>query len=88
MNQLEDAKRVGYEAENIAGDIKVNLAGQTDKIKKIHSNVHQISGNLTVSNRIMDAIKRGNMKNKLILYFVVLMLIASVALIIYFKFID
>jgi hypothetical protein len=40
MEKLDDAKRVGYEAEHIAGDIKVNLHGQNDKLMKIHSNVH------------------------------------------------
>jgi hypothetical protein len=80
MNQnskLNEALRVGNECEDMARDIKVNLGGQSETMKnKIMRNLRGIQGELTLSNRFMINIKKERMKNKILFYGVIVVLLA------------
>ena len=78
---------MGNEADNMGRDIKVNLAGKTDQLRHASSNTKVIGGELTISNRLLNQIRRAEMRNKIILYLVVFFLLVSIGLIVYFKFI-
>jgi len=82
--QLENAKMVGLECEEVARDIKFNLAGQSDKMQNsILRNLKGIQGETGIANRLLTIIKKERMKNKIILYSVLAFLIASVLYILY-----
>lgn len=81
---LDNAKTVGLACEDIALDIKVNLKGQTEKMQ--HStlkNLYEIQGETTIANRLMTIIKKERLKNRIVLYSVLILLILAVAFIIY-----
>ena len=50
--------------------------------------VNRVKGELTFSNRVLEVIKRNEIKNKLILYAVVIFLVVSILFIVYFKFLK
>ena len=67
-------------------DIKINLYGQSEKMGRAGDNLGNMQGELTISNRLLNIIRRNEMRNKITLYCVVLFLLISVVLILYFKF--
>ena len=79
---------MGSEADNMGRDIKVNLAGQTDQLRRASANTKVIGGELSISNRLLNQIRRSEMRNKIILYCVVIFLVVSIGLIVYFKFVK
>ena len=80
---LEKAKIVGYEMEGMAGDIKVELNRQTNKMKNTLGNLYNIQGELTLANRLMLTIKQQRLKNKIILYSVFVLLVLALCYIVY-----
>ena len=85
VDSLEQMKRVGFEIETNAGDIKTGLANQSDQMLGMKKKVHTIQGMLTVSNRVLDNIKRTALKNRIILSLVVVFLFLSICFLIYVK---
>lgn len=78
-NKLEEAKQVGRECEDMARDIKYNLRSQTDKLEnKTMKNLFGMQKDMTKSNRLVSMIKSARMKNKLILWGIVAMLVICV----------
>jgi hypothetical protein len=83
-NRLHEAIQIGSEAEIEARDIKLNLEGQTRQLEDIDGNVHRLQGNLSMSNRMIDVMRRHEMKSKMLLYCVIITLILGVLIIGYF----
>lgn len=74
----------GLACEDMANDIKFNLASQTHKMThSVMKNLHEIQGQTTIANRVMLAIKKQRFKNRLILYFVAVFIFLTVVLILY-----
>ena len=84
--KLERVIQFGNEADNLGRDIKVNLDGQTAQMRKAQDNTRKIGGELAISNRLLNIIKKNEMKNKITLYCVIFFLLVSIGLIVYFKF--
>ena len=84
-NKLSQAISIGNETENVARDIKIGLHSNTEKLHKTHRNVGRIQTQLSLSNKLIDVIRRNEMKNKIILYTVVCFLILAIVLIMYFS---
>ena len=83
-NKLEEAKQVGMECEEMARDIKYNLRSQTDKLEnKTMKNLFGMQRDMVKSNRLVNMIKSARLKNKLILYGIVAMLVICVIFIFY-----
>ena len=83
-NKLEEAKQVGMECEEMARDIKYNLRSQTDKLEnKTMKNLFGMQRDMVKSNRLVNMIKSARLKNKLILYGIVAMLVVCVIFIAY-----
>ena len=63
--QLDQAKQMGYEMEDVAKDIKFNLRGQTDKLQgSTLGNLFTMQGDLARSNRLLKLIDWERRKNK------------------------
>ena len=70
---------MGGECEDMARDIKFNLRQQTDKLEnKTLKNLFGMQRDMVKSNRLVNMIKSARLKNKLILYGIVAMLIICV----------
>ena len=69
--KLTHAIRVGREAEVVAKDTKVQLYSDTEKMEKLRVNVRNIDGELTISDKLLNIIKKNETRNSLILYTVV-----------------
>ena len=61
---------MGYAAQDMGNDIKVNLQGQHEKLKKVHGNLTDIQAQTTVSGKLMAAIEAQRAKNKYVLWFI------------------
>mmetsp|Transcript_10966 Transcript_10966/g.9699 ORF Transcript_10966/g.9699 Transcript_10966/m.9699 type:complete len:92 (+) Transcript_10966:313-588(+) len=64
---LENAVRIGEEAEVEARDIKLNLENNTNQLAGIGNNVRRMNDQLSVGSKLIDVMKRHEMKNKFIL---------------------
>ena len=72
------------ECEEMARDIKYNLRSQTDKLEnKTMKNLFGMQRDMVKSNRLVNMIKSARLKNKLILYGIVAMLVICVIFIFY-----
>ena len=81
---LDQAKSVGLACEDIAGDIKFNLAKQTDQMQnKVLKNLYSIQGETTLANRVLNVIKTERMKNRLIMYAVLAAVLVAIAVILF-----
>ena len=75
---------MGMECEEMARDIKYNLRSQTDKLEnKTMKNLFGMQRDMVKSNRLVNMIKSARLKNKLILYGIVAMLVVCVIFIFY-----
>eukprot|EP00347_Sterkiella_histriomuscorum_P012813 403367129 len=83
--QLDSAAKVGYDMEAIAVDIRTNLQGQSQKMQKIDSKLGNMNSDMSVSNRLMNDIKKGRKTNKLILYGVLSLILIAISLVIVLK---
>lgn len=82
--QLDQAKSVGLACEDMANDIKINLAGQTDKMQNsVLTNLYNIQGETTIASRLLNFIKKERMKNRIILYSIMICLVLAVMFILY-----
>ena len=83
-NKLGNAIRIGNEADQVARDIKLGLSSQSDKLEKMGNNMGRLQSQLSISNRIINVIWRNEIKNKVILYWVIISLIVGIGVLIYF----
>eukprot|EP00347_Sterkiella_histriomuscorum_P017764 403348087 len=82
--ELENAKMVGLACEDVANDIKVNLRSQSDKMQNsILKNLLSIQGQSNIANRLLTTIKKERLKNRLILYLVLLLVVLAIIFILY-----
>lgn len=82
--QLEDAKQAGYACEDMASDIKVNLAGQRERMQnKTLRNLVDIQNEASMANKLLNAIKQQRQKNKYVLWGVYAMLGLLVIFVLY-----
>ena len=88
-NKLEEAKQVGFEMEDMAKDIKFNLQCQSDKLEnKTMKNLYGINREMSTANKLVTLIKSARMKNKLVLYGVIALLVVSVLFVCYMTFVP
>ena len=76
-NKLKDAVMFAEQAELDARDIKVNLDRNARSLQNANDNVHRINGELTKGSRLIDTMRRHEMKNRIILYCVIAILILA-----------
>eukprot|EP00347_Sterkiella_histriomuscorum_P004046 403361950 len=82
--ELENAKMVGLACEDVANDIKVNLRSQSDKMQNtILKNLLSIQGQSNIANRLLTTIKKERLKNRLILYLVLVLVVIAIIFILY-----
>ena len=80
-NKLKDAVMFAEQAELDARDIKVNLDRNARSLQNANDNVHRINGELTKGSRLIDTMRRHEMKNRIILYCVIAILILAALII-------
>ena len=66
--KLHNAIRVGNEAEVVAKDTKVQLHADGEKMERMRRNIGNINGELKVSDKLLNIIKKNESRNSLILY--------------------
>mmetsp|Transcript_5632 Transcript_5632/g.6641 ORF Transcript_5632/g.6641 Transcript_5632/m.6641 type:complete len:97 (+) Transcript_5632:353-643(+) len=71
-DKLQEAIQIGYQAEQDARDIELNLDGQSRQLQHAHDNVHRIGANLSAGSRVIDAMRKHEMFNKVVLCVVIL----------------
>lgn len=81
---LDDAIKIGSEAEIDARDIKIDLERQSRQLEGTGNNVHRIHGNLSAGNKLIDAMMRHEMRNKWLLYCIIASLIVAALILGYF----
>ncbi|CAI2379089.1 unnamed protein product [Moneuplotes crassus] len=82
--KLQDAVRFGEEAEIQARDIKIDLEGQTAKLENVNRNIGGVNNNLHQGNKLIDVMKRHEMKNKLLLLCVCVTVVMGILICAYF----
>lgn len=83
--RLGQAIRIGNEAEIIAKDTKIHLQADTEKLDRMHNNVRNINGELTMSDKLLNAIKKNESRNRIMLYTVVFIIFSAIVLLVVFK---
>jgi len=83
---LDDARQTGYDMENIAGDVKFNLAKQGDQLQNQHRHLEEMDDEMRVGSKTMDQIQRGRCINKAILGGVIGILALAFCAAVFFKF--
>ena len=82
--QLEQAKQMGFEMEDMAKDIKFNLRSQTDKLQNSTlGNLFTMQGDLARSNRLLKLIDWERKKNKLTILGTTAFLFIALILVVY-----
>ena len=67
-NRLSQAIRVGSETENVARDIKLGLNSNSEKLNRASHNVGRVQTQLALSNKLVDIIRRNELRNRIVLY--------------------
>jgi len=86
--RLDNAHRIALETENIGTETLNNLGGQRKQLEKTRDYLDEIDQNLSFSQKILNAMNRRIITNKLILVLIILVLLASIGLIVYFKWVG
>ena len=66
--KLQEAIKIGSEAEVEARDIILNLDHQNRGLENMTQNVNRINGNLTKGNMLINTMRRHEMTTKIIMY--------------------
>jgi len=83
--RLDNTRRVAYETEAIGVNILTDLDQQGQTLQGARDRVGDIDESLTRGRRILRAMSRRVITNKLILMFIVLLLLGANFFVIYFK---
>ena len=84
--KLNNAIVVGYEAEVVAKDTKINLQGDSEKMVKMGDKLHRIDVDVGSSDKLVDIIKWNEQKNSIILYGTIWILVSWVLAVFIYKF--
>ena len=82
-DQLREAKSSLYDSEFRAIDIKREMNDQTGKIKSAINKVRGIYGDLTTSNQLISEMHKRILKNRIVYYLVILLVLTMFTAIIY-----
>ncbi|CAI2376390.1 unnamed protein product [Moneuplotes crassus] len=84
-NKLNQVIRVGHETEVIAQDTKFNLAKDTEKMQRIRDNIGRVDDEMTISDKLIDIIRRNESRNRFILYSVAFVIVAAILIMLFAK---
>lgn len=87
-DRLEYGKRMALEAEGIAIDTMTTLKKQREQIQRSSYGARDISENLGKSNKMISAMQRRALTNKMIMIAIIGMLIMTILVVFYMKFIK
>mmetsp|Transcript_9165 Transcript_9165/g.13640 ORF Transcript_9165/g.13640 Transcript_9165/m.13640 type:complete len:105 (-) Transcript_9165:504-818(-) len=83
--ELEDSKRSALESLGVAEGTMLTLKSQRDKIEKAAFSSSEINSNLAKSNKLITAIQRRELTNKLIMLGIIFLLFFSIMIVLYMK---
>jgi len=86
--RLSNVQRIGAETEHIGVTILGEMHGQTRQLEGVRDNLDLVGDNVTKGRRILSSMGRRVVTNKLILVLIILVLLLTNGLIIYFKWIN
>ncbi|CAG9326559.1 unnamed protein product [Blepharisma stoltei] len=85
-SRLENGKKVALETEGIAIDTMTSLKAQRDVIANSTTGAREISRDLGKSNNLINTMQRRSIANKLIMFGIIFLLIATIGVVVYEKF--
>ena len=85
---LENAKKISYEAHDIAIDVEKHLNDQNVRAVHSQTNAQSIHGMLDESDSVIARMLRRERLNKLILALIVGALVIALIIILYYKFFN
>mmetsp|Transcript_28485 Transcript_28485/g.90781 ORF Transcript_28485/g.90781 Transcript_28485/m.90781 type:complete len:128 (-) Transcript_28485:281-664(-) len=86
--QLQEATRSALETEETGFAVLSDLARQREVIARTSGHVHQIDDNITGARRVLVQMSQRAMLKKVALWFMVLLLLVTLAVVVYFLFIK
>eukprot|EP00163_Fabomonas_tropica_P004730 TRINITY_DN1417_c0_g1_i1.p1 TRINITY_DN1417_c0_g1~~TRINITY_DN1417_c0_g1_i1.p1 ORF type:complete len:186 (-),score=42.66 TRINITY_DN1417_c0_g1_i1:227-784(-) len=86
--RLDDTHSTVLQTEQLGVDILSTLHGQRQQLEGTRDNLRRADENIGRSGRILRSMARRVITNKIIIAFIILVLLASIMLIIYFKWIK
>jgi len=82
--KLDVGYKVCVETEEIGGRILEDLSSQRETITRARDRIHDMDSNLGKSSRVLSSISKRLLQNRLVLFFVGLVLFITVVLLIYY----
>jgi len=87
-DRLQNAHRIAIETEDIGTDVLADLGNQRQQLERTRDTLGIVNDNITKSRRILTSMGRRVATNKMILAFIIVILLAAIGLIVYFKWIS
>jgi hypothetical protein len=84
-NTLERAIKVGIETEQIGNDTMNDLYRQRKQLQGMNEQLYDVNTNLKIVNQVVSKMDRRRFCMKLLMYVIILLLIISIAIVIYIK---
>jgi len=85
--RLNDTRRLAHETEELGVDTLVDMKKQREQLEKARDRLDEVDSNVTRARQVLAAMSRRVVTNKLILLFIILILTAAIAIVVYFKWI-
>ncbi|KAL6063507.1 Vesicle transport through interaction with t-SNAREs 1B [Balamuthia mandrillaris] len=84
-DRLQRAHMIALQNEEIGVEIHGSLLEQRETLERARDKTRAVNDNITQSRKIMQAMSRRVITNKLVLVFIIVILLASIMLIVYLK---
>ncbi len=86
--RIQQSKQTLLETEELGVSILQDLHRQRETIVHARDTLHGVDDNITKSRKILSVMARRIMQNKAIMYGIILLLVGSIGMLVYFKFIK
>merc|ERR1711907_259736 len=87
-DNIRQSKQTLLETEELGVSILQDLHRQRETIVHARDTLHGVDDNITKSRKILSVMARRIMQNKAIMYGIILLLVGSIGMLVYFKFIK
>merc|ERR1712065_116938 len=86
--RIQDIQRIALETEDTGGEILSTLGENREQIKRMHSNLHVADANIGRGGRFVRTMARRTIVTRLIIAGIIIFLVLTIFLVIYFKWIK
>merc|ERR1711916_268346 len=86
--RIQDIQRIALETEDTGGEILSTLGENREQIKRMHANLHVADANIGRGGRFVRTMARRTIVTRLIIAGIILFLVLTIFLVVYFKWIK